>query len=136
MGVKTKVVFRKTILSDGEIVMIYLLLGAGLWYMGRRTSGIPNDSDVEIVRRIAGGYVVLPQLIYWLCGVPHNEALPEKVVTTRSLIGQLIGVLFFIYGCFELNRPLNTYSPESFILIMLLGASLGYILKKIKTYNP
>jgi len=117
--------------------MTYLVLGIVFWFIGRLSSGAPSESDVEIIRKLSDGFVYLPGWLSWLCGRPHNKNLPQGVVATRALMSQLIGLLFLVYGYFDYTkRPIEGTNPESYILIMVLGIVLGYLLKRIMPYHP
>jgi hypothetical protein len=117
--------------------MVYLLLGVGFWFIGRQTSGLTTDLDVEIIKRLSDGFVIVPAWLYWLCGWPRSDNMPVRVVSVRSLMSQLTGILYLVYGCFYYysDRPAEITSPESFMMPMILGISLGYLLKKIRPFQ-
>ncbi len=117
--------------------MVYILFGTVLWLIGRQTSGYTGVSEIEIARNISGGFVSLPAWLYLLCGKPINENLPEKVVSARSLMTQIAGILFVVYGCYSeySNKPAEITNPESFIVPLILGVSLGYLLKKLRPFQ-
>jgi hypothetical protein len=115
--------------------MIFLLLGVGLWYLGRQSADLTSDPEIPVIGSITGGFVILPIWLYWLCGLPGAKGLPRQVVSTRSLMSQLAGIAFLIYGCFdyvkgsgENTHPLAILSPA------LIGISLGYITHKIRPF--
>lgn len=117
--------------------MVFLLIGAMCWFIGRQTSGETSESEVTIIRQLTDGFVALPTWLYWLCGKPHSDNLPEQVIPARALMAQLTGILFLVYGYFDYTkRPAESTNPEAFVLIPLLGIGLGYFLKRIMPFHP
>jgi hypothetical protein len=113
-------------------------MGIALWFLGRQTSNIASEHEIKFIRQLNNGYVYLPIWLYWLCGKPHSENLPRGVVSARALMSQLSGILFLVYGCYYeySNKPAEISSPESIIMPLILGIGLGYLLKKIRPFQP
>ncbi len=106
-----------------EWVKLWIGLGTFIWIVGFikavkiKEAGLPFDR--ALVRP--------PYLIYLVCGLPKSKKLPVGVMSVLSIVAQLIGLLWILYGiAFPSLKALSLMAQGillncSMVLIIIYG---------------
>jgi len=93
-------------------IWMWIISGIVIWLFGFFRVGFSKE-DGSVISR---AFVRTPAVIYFLCGRPKASNIPKGVVALRSLMAQLQGILFVIYGVTSDYLPINNLGIEVIIL--------------------
>jgi hypothetical protein len=108
-------------------------LGALLWLFGFFRARYVDEKKSPIERSL----VRPPFLVYLLCGLPKARNLPRGVMAMVSIIGQLQGISFIVYGMIYHYWPNQNFTLHGFLLFsgMILFFIYGWTLYKQHPYK-
>lgn len=93
-------------------IWLWIILGIFCWLAGFFRAGFSED-DGSLISK---AFVRPPLAIYFLCGQPKASNIPRGVVALRSLMAQLQGILFVIYGVATNFMPIKNLGTQVIVL--------------------
>lgn len=112
---------------------IWVGLGMFIWFIGFVNAGKTRKNMMPFER----SFVRPPYLVYLLCGLPKAQNIPSGVMSVLSVIGQLNGLLWIIFGLVSPSLASLTPLTQGILLniFMLLIVLYGWFLYRRSLYK-